>query len=197
MRDPIPYQVTFRDFRQLQAHMARRLYVRHRARYRAALAGVVLCAFFLAAAVFFVAHPVLAMRLMGMGYVESLYVAVILCLIAAILSLLPAVRLRFALARLQVSDDGPLLGETALRLEEDGLWIERARTKTKYLWAAFQGVEIAKSALILPLDGGVGLIIPASAFASEAARLEFAALVQKQVERSRDREQGQPAAGSP
>jgi len=185
MSDPIQYHVSFRDFRQLQAHMARRLFVQYRARYRAALWGVVLCAVFLAAAIFFVAHPVLAMRLMGMGYANSLYVAVILCLILAILALLPAVRLRLALARLQVTDNGPLLGETALHLEEDGLWVERALVKTKYLWPAFQGVEIAKSALILPLDGGVGLIIPASAFASEAARLEFAALVQKQVERAR------------
>ena len=109
----------------------------------------------------------------------------ILCLIAAILSLVPAIRLRLAMARLQVTDKGPLLGDTMLRLEQDGLWIERALVKTKYLWPAFEGVEIAKSALILVLDGGVGLIVPASAFAGEAARLEFAALVQKEVERAR------------
>ncbi len=173
----------------LQAHMARRLFARHRARYGAALLGVVVCAIFLAAAIVFVAHPVLALLLLKMGYANSLYVAVILCLIAAILSLLPAVRLRLAMARLQVSDEGPLLGETTLRLEEDGLWVERALTRTKYLWAAFQGVEIAKSALILPLDGGVGLIIPAPAFGSEAARLEFAALVQKEIERAQELKQ--------
>ena len=182
MRDPIQYHLTFRDFRLLQAHMARRLFVQHGARYRVALIGVVLCAVFLAAAIVFTAHPFLAMRMMGMGYAESLYAAIILCLIAAILSLFPAVRLRLTLPRWQVSDDGPLLGDTVLRLDEDGLWVERALVRTKYLWRAFKGVEMAKSALILPLDGGVGLIIPASAFAGAAARLEFAALVQKRVE---------------
>jgi len=185
MGDPIRYHLSFRDFRQLQAHMARRLFARHRARYGVALLGVATCAVFIAIAIVLVAHPVLAMRLMKMGYADSIYAAVILCLIAAILSLVPAIRLRLAMARLQVTDKGPLLGDTMLRLEQDGLWIERALVKTKYLWPAFEGVEIAKSALILVLDGGVGLIVPASAFAGEAARLEFAALVQKEVERAR------------
>jgi hypothetical protein len=188
MADPIQYQLSFRDFRQLQAHMARRLFARHRARYGAALLGVVTCALFIAIAIVMVAHPLLAMRLMKMGYADSIYAAVILCLIAAILSLLPAIRLRLAMARLQVTDSGPLLGDTRLRAEDEGLWIERALVKTKYLWPAFEGVEIAKSALILILDGGVGLIVPATAFGSEAARLEFAALVQKEIERARQRQ---------
>ena len=49
--------------------------------------------------------------------------------------------------------------------------------KSKYLWAAFQGIELAKNAIILPVDNGIGVIIPSSAFASDAERYEFVALV--------------------
>jgi len=52
----------------------------------------------------------------------------------------------------------------------------------KYLWAAFQGVEIAKNAVILPVDNGIEVIVPASAFASDAERYDFAAAILKHLE---------------
>ena len=82
---------------------------------------------------------------------------------------------------MQVSDDGPFLGPTKLTIEEDGLAVDRAIMKAKYLWAAFRGVEIAKNAVILPVDNGIGIIIPAVAFASDAERYEFVAMVAKRV----------------
>jgi len=60
--------------------------------------------------------------------------------------------------------------------------------KSKYLWAAFQGVEIQKKAVILPIDDGIGIIIPGSAFSSDAERYDFAAVISKGLEGSVSRE---------
>ncbi len=86
-----------------------------------------------------------------------------------------------------MSDDGPLLGDTELVLEEDGLRVDRLAVKAKYLWSAFQGVELSKGSIILPIDNGIGLIVPASAFNSDSERLEFAAAVSKRIEGARGR----------
>ena len=67
-------------------------------------------------------------------------------------------------------------------IEHDGLVIDRKVVKSKYLWAAFQGVEIAKNAVILPVDNGIGVIIPASAFSTNAERYDFAAAISKRLE---------------
>ena len=83
----------------------------------------------------------------GLRYPLSFYLLVILCLVAAIASLIPAIKLRLGSLRMQVSDDGPLLGPTRLIIEPDGLVIDRKLVKSKYLWAAFQGVEIQKNAI--------------------------------------------------
>jgi hypothetical protein len=176
------FDMSFADFRFLQGHMARRLYRSNRGDYGLALAGVVLCAVFLALAILVNIHPGLALRLLGLGYPISLYLAIILCLVAAILALIPAVRLRLRTLRLQVSDDSPLLGRTILKLEADGILLDRVAMRAKYLWAAFRGVEVANGAVILPIDNGMGLIIPASAFPSEAERYEFVAELHRRID---------------
>jgi hypothetical protein len=78
---------------------------------------------------------------------------------------------------MQVSDDGPLLGETEMFVEEDGLAVNRELVKSKYLWPAFKSVEIAKGSVVLPVDNGIGLVIPAEAFHSDAERYAFAAKI--------------------
>src|SRR5262249_26776029 len=103
-------------------------------------------------------------------------------LAAAIISLVPAIKLRLSMLRMQVSDDGPALGPTILSLEDDGLLIERKFVRTKYLWPAFRNIEMVKNAIILTVDNGIGLIVPASAFSSDAARFDFAAVVAKRIE---------------
>lgn len=176
------FDMTFADFRQLQAHMGRRVYRRNRGSYTVALAGVVLCAVFLTFAILVNLHPGIAYRLFGdYGYPLAIYVAIVACLVAAILALLPAVKLRMRTLRLQVSDDGPFLGPTCIAIEPDGLVVERPTLRAKYLWAAFRGVETSGRAIVLPIDEGIGLIIPASAFPSEAAREAFVTKVRAQV----------------
>jgi hypothetical protein len=181
----IDYSVGFPDFRFLQAHMAKRLYARNRGAYGRALIGVVFCALFLTLAIVVNIHPRLAFYLLPVGYPLSTYLALILFLVLAIVSLLPAVRLRLTMLRSQVTDDGPLLGRTRLSIEEDGLVFDRVLVASRYKWKAFQGVEIAKGALILPVDNGIGLIVPAATFESDTARYEFAALLSRRIEDSR------------
>jgi hypothetical protein len=182
-RNTITYNVAFRDFQFLQGYMARRIFAKNRQLYVPALLGVVLCAVFLTMTIVLNVTPYRTVTMFGTGlrYPLSFYLLVILCLVAAIASLIPAIKLRLRSLRLQVSDDGPLLGSTKLMIEPDGLVIDRKVVKSKYLWAAFQAVEIQKNAVILPIDNGIGIIIPASAFASDAERYDFAAVVSKHL----------------
>jgi hypothetical protein len=181
--DSLSYTVTFRDFRFLQGYMARRVFARNRQKYGPALLGVVLCACFLTLAIVINVNPRLGMMLFSqsVGYQTSFYLSLIFCLLAAIVCLIPAIRLRFRMMRMQVSDDGPYIGPTKLIIEPDGLVVDRKAIRAKYFWAAFQGIEMAKNAVILPIDNGIGLIVPASAFATDADRYEFAAAISKHL----------------
>ena len=114
-------------------------------------------------------HRLAQVTILGLRYPGSFYLLVDLCLIASIVCLVPAIRLRMKMARMQVSDDGPLLGATTMTIEDDGLRFDRPGVSAKYKWEASQGVELAKDAIILPIDNGIGLIVPASAFPSQAA----------------------------
>ena len=136
--DTVSYDVTFRDFQFLQGYMARRVFARNKQKYGPALLGVVLCAFFLAMVIFINVNPhrVGAFSSVGVRYPLSSYLLIILYLVAAILCLIPAIKLRLKTLRLQVSDDGPFLGPTKLTIEHDGLVIDRKVVKSKYLWAA-------------------------------------------------------------
>jgi hypothetical protein len=178
------YDTTFADFQFLQGYMARRVAARNRGPHLRALMSVALCAFLLAMAIVLNVNPYRAIALIGgtLPYPISFYVLLIVLLICAILALLPAVKLRLKTLRLQVSDDGPLLGPTKLIVEPDALIVDRGRMSSRYAWSSFQGVEVAKNALILPIDNGIGVIIPASAFASDAERYDFAAMIAKRLE---------------
>jgi hypothetical protein len=182
MPSTLRFDVSFADFRFLQGYMGRRLYARNKGAHARALISVIFCALCIASAIVLNIHPALALALFGMGYPLSVYVGIILCLIAAIASLIPAIRLRIALPRMQVSDDGPLLGPTTVIVEDDGLVFDRRLVRSKYLWPAFKEVEIARNALILVIDSGIGLIIPAAAFASDGDRYEFAAALHRRLE---------------
>jgi hypothetical protein len=186
------YDSTFADFQFLQGYMTRRVAARNRGPYLRALAWVVLCALFLALAIVLNVNPYRAIALTGgaVPYPVSFYLILIVFLIGAILALLPPLKLRMQTLRMQVSDDGPLLGATRLMVEPDALIVDRGRMSTRYAWSAFQGVEVAKKALILPIDNGIGVIIPASAFASDAERYDFAAMIAKRLE-------SQESAGKP
>lgn len=179
------YELSLADFRFLQGHMARRVFAKNRAAHTKALLGIVLCAVFLASAIVINLYPGLAAGFLGARYPLSVLLALVMCLIAAIAALLPAIKLRAATLRMQVSDDGPLLGTTRLAVEDDGLVIDRTLVTSKYRWAALHGVEMTRNAVIIPVDNGIGIIVPASAFPSDAARYAFAADIAKRVETQR------------
>jgi hypothetical protein len=129
-------------------------------------------------------NPYWALRVSSpaIPYPLSFYMLLVILLTGAIFALLPAVKLRMKTMRMQVSDDGPLLGATRLLVEPDGLVVDRGRMSARYSWSAFQGIEMARNAVILPIDNGIGVIIPASAFGSDAERFEFAAMIAKRLE---------------
>ena len=181
------YDVTFADFQFLQGYMTRRVLARTRGPHLRALIGIVVCATLLAMAIVLNVNPnwALAISSAALPYPLSFYILLICLLSAAILALIPAVRLRLKTMRMQVSDDGPLLGPTRLIVEPDALTVDRGRISARYSWSAFQGVETAKNAVILPIDNGIGFIVPASAFATDADRYEFAALIARRVESSK------------
>ena len=181
------YDTTFADFQFLQGYMARRVAARNRGPHLRALMWIVLCAFFLAMAIVLNVNPYRAITLSGgaVPYPISFYLILIVLLVGAILALLPAVKLRMKTLRMQVSDNGPLLGPTHLIVEPDALIVDRAQMSARYAWSAFQGVEVAKNAVILPIDNGIGVIIPAGAFASDAERYDFAAMIAKRIETQR------------
>ena len=175
------YKVSFQDFRSLQRHMARRIFAKNRRAYTLALLGVVLCAVFITLAMVINLHPGMAVGFLGARYPLSVLLAIIFCLIAAIVSLFPAIRLRIATMRMQVSDDGPFLGTTRLVVEDDGLLVDRPQVTSKFRWAEVRGVEMTNNAVIIPVDNGMGIIVPASAFPTDAARYEFAAELAKRA----------------
>ena len=179
----LKYTVTFRDFQFIQSHMARRLFARNKSAYIRGFVGIILCACLLTLAVLLNLEPYRAAALFpSISYPLSFYLVLILCLVGALLCLIPAISTRSNMLRMQVSDDGPFLGETVLKIEDDGLAIKRPMASSKYSWDAFQGVEIAKGKLILPLDNGIGLIIPEGAFATESELHAFAAMVLRYIE---------------
>jgi len=188
---PIAFDMTFGDFQMLQTHMTRRTFARNKGAVGPALLGVVVCAVLIAMAIVVNIRPnYRGMSWLGLSYPLSHYVLLIVFLSLAIVALIPAVRLRLKTLRMQVSDTNPLLGPTSVTIESDGLLVQKELITSKYRWAAFTSAEIVKGAIILPVDTGMGVILPASAFANDAERFDLAASIAKQIERSRGRSTG-------
>jgi len=170
----LSFNVSYDDFRFLQAHMTRAIVRRNGAAYARALIGVVLCAVFVAVALLMLHDP------------RRLFLVAVLTA-CAFLALIPAVLLRLRMLRAQVSDDSPLLGPTRLVVEADGLVFDRPQVRAKYLWSAFRSAEIAKGHVILAIDKGMGLVIPADAFKSDAERYAFLAEITRHIEAAQPR----------
>jgi len=185
--DHFEFNTTSGDFKLLQTHMARRLFTRNLRAHVIALIGVVACAVCIALAIVVNIHPLLAMRMVHLGYPTSVYVAIILLLVAAIFSLAPAIRLRLSMTKMQVSKNSALFGPVTLTVETEGLTIEKPLIKTKYRWKAFQALEMSGDAIVLVIDNGIGILIPGAAFSTAAERYEFAAIVSKKLEISLSR----------
>ncbi len=181
-KSTVSYEFRFSDFQSLQRHMVRRVFARNRTRYVWAFFGVVLCAVFIVVAVLVNIRASRVSQLYGMGYSNSVLIMLILALCAAIISLTPAIALRLKTLRMQVTDDGPLLCATSLELDDEGVTVSRPLMKTMYRWKAFQGVELSNGAIVLPVDSGIGLIIPSSAFSSDSARYDFVAALSRHIE---------------
>src|SRR3954468_13187133 len=112
------YKVSFGDFRDLQRYMARRVFAKNRGAHTRALLGVVLCAVFITLGIVVNLHPGIDVGFMGARYPTSVLISIIMCLIAAIAALFPAIRLRLACWRMQFTDYGPFLETTRVAIED-------------------------------------------------------------------------------
>ena len=183
----VEFQTSFADFKRLQTYMAGRVFRMNKRGYAVALVGVVLCAISLTTAIIINVHPYIAMRYFGGRYPESVYLSLILCLAVALLFLIPGVRLRKKSLRMQVTDDGPLFGATVVSVQPEGLHVDRKLMKATYMWSGVQAVEDTSKALVIAIDNGIGVIIPHSAFATDAAKYEFLAGISEKIEAARKR----------
>jgi hypothetical protein len=181
----LEYDFRYADLSQLQQFMARRIYLTNRGRYGAALVGVVFCALFITCAIAINLYASHRFRFFGAPYPRSILILLILALSLAVLSLIPAIKLRLSMLRSQVSDRGPLMGATSLLVEEDGMTVSRSLITTRYKWGTFRSVEIAKGAVVLPIDSGMGIIIPGSAFKNDTQRYEFVAEISRKIDAAR------------
>ncbi len=180
-RKQFAYETTLEDLQSLQRFMSRQLFLQNRGAYLAGLAGIVLCAMFLTAIIVINATPA---RFIGHGSHTLAYLTlIVLLLLGAVLALLPMARLRLRMLRMQISKAGPLVGPTTMHLDAEGLTIERELMKTVYAWGAFRSVAVEKGAVVLTIDNGMGVILPASAFKSDAERFELAAEISNHLGR--------------
>jgi hypothetical protein len=146
---------------------------------------VVLCAALITFAIVVNLYASRRFELFGARYPSSILLLLILILLGAVLALIPAVKLRLTMLRAQVSDEGPLFGPTRFSITPDGITVSRPLMATTYRWSAFQTVELSGGAVILPVDKGMGIIIPATAFSSDSQRYELVAVLSKKIEAAR------------
>ena len=69
-----------------------------------------------------------------------------------------------------------------MELDDEGVTVSRPLMTTIYRWKAFQGVELFNGAIVLPIDSGIGLITPASAFGTESSRFDLVATLSRHIE---------------
>ena len=149
--------------------------LKNKVSYGPALLGAAICAVLLTLVIVICARPFRYSSRLVSATRSGFYLLLIILLTGALLALIPAIRLRFRTLRMQVTDCNPLFGPTTVSVEEKGLMVDRTLIATLYRWPAFRSVEIVKGAVILAMNTGMGVIIPASAFPSDAERYEFAA----------------------
>jgi hypothetical protein len=69
--------------------------------------------------------------------------------------------------------DGPILSPQTARVASDGLFVTSQACDVRYRWTAVQSISKARGLVILWVEPGAGVAIPANAFASDAAREQF------------------------
>ncbi|OYW52618.1 MAG: hypothetical protein B7Y80_16320 [Hyphomicrobium sp. 32-62-53] len=71
--------------------------------------------------------------------------------------------------------EGPILSPQVLRISADGVEIASKACDVRYRWPAIEAITEARGLIILWVEPGAGVTIPADAFASDAARAQFVA----------------------
>lgn len=71
--------------------------------------------------------------------------------------------------------DGPILSPQTMRLSVDGIGVQSKACDVRYRWAAVDAITQARGLIVFWIEPGAGLVLPADAFATEAARADFIA----------------------
>lgn len=69
--------------------------------------------------------------------------------------------------------DGPILDRQTLRLSNDGISVGSKHVEARYAWAVVEDVTEAHGLVILWIEPGAGVAVPAHAFNSDNERAEF------------------------
>lgn len=69
--------------------------------------------------------------------------------------------------------DGPILSPQTIRVASNGLFITSQACNVRYPWTAVQSIAETRGLVILWVEPGAGIAIPADAFESDAARAQF------------------------
>jgi hypothetical protein len=71
--------------------------------------------------------------------------------------------------------DGPILSPQTVRLTPDGVEITSKASDVRYRWSAVQAITEARGLVLLWVEPGAAIAIPADAFAADGARAQFIA----------------------
>ncbi len=72
-------------------------------------------------------------------------------------------------------EDGPILSPQTMRLTADGIEVQSQTYDVRYRWPVVEAISEARGLVILWIEPGAGLAVPADAFESAAARAQFIA----------------------
>jgi hypothetical protein len=78
-------------------------------------------------------------------------------------------------------DDSVSLGELRLKIDGDGIECVTRNLLTKYSWHAFCDISEHDDLVVLWLDRGQGLVVPAGAFVNQETRRLFVSLVREHI----------------
>jgi hypothetical protein len=94
--------------------------------------------------------------------------------------------------RHSLADDGPMLAQSHLRLDGEGIEATRAHATTRYAWPAFEELTETADLVVVWIDRAPGIVVPKRAFASDEACRGFIGTVLAHLEPA-DRQARRPA----
>jgi YcxB-like protein len=87
-------------------------------------------------------------------------------------------------SRHSLGDDSPVLAESRLRLDPDGIEATAANGTTRYAWHGIRELTESGDLVVVWLDRALGIVVPKRAFASDRACRSFVEMVRAHLPQS-------------